>query len=170
MRKTLFFIFVATLSIGWVSPPRTTGDVIPSCTGQQVTLVRSVLSDYMSAYKVISNRVGEISLDDFVAHSDDVDELIADLHELQLKWFTECESQLPRCAVAVEMSHKLGRLLDETLIAVLLLDAGYNSFADWHANPIEELANSIWSFLDARHASIQTDGAIRVHVGMTYTG
>jgi len=80
--------------------------------------------------------------------------LAADLHELQLKWFTEGEPVLPRCAVAVEMGHMLGRLLDETLIAVLLLDAGHTSFADWHADPIEALSTSIWSFLEVQQANL----------------
>jgi hypothetical protein len=112
--------------------------VIPECTTTQLYLVRTILPEYLDAYTEISDPISPVTPDEFAEHTDEVDELIADMHEMQLQWRREGEGEMPDCLLAADISSTLGRLFDETLISMLLLDAVYMSFADWHADPILE--------------------------------
>jgi predicted LPLAT superfamily acyltransferase len=60
----------------------------------------------------------------------------------------------------------MGGLLDEILIAFLLLDADYAMLTDWHADPIYERSADLWTLLEqlenepawteAKHSSART--------------
>lgn len=68
---------------------------------------------------------------------------------------------MPDRALAADVSLTLGRLLDEMLISMLLLNAGYASFANWHADPMLELADDlVWSV-----RQLYPDAAMRLPVG-----
>ena len=161
-RALLVLAAVAAWSPLVSNPLLAGGRVIPECTPLQVSSLRGILAEYVDAYTGISDRIGPMTLEDFAAHTDEVDELIADMHELQLQWRREGEPQMPDCVLAVDIGAALGRLFDESLIAVLLLDAGYRSFAEWHADPISELADELGRLLK----NVQRDSAESLRVWM----
>lgn len=124
------------------------GSAIPECGSGERYEIAGVLREYRSDIRDISNQSALIDLSEYVDRTEAVDQLLMDMHDLQLRWRHVDEPRLPRCALAVNAGIALGELLDEMLISFLLLDADYVFQADWHANTILELFENLWTLLD----------------------
>lgn len=119
VRCTLISCLTLPILLGSVASVAARDRTIPRCSEAQLAAMRVLLPEYIDGYRAISDRMGPITVEDFAAHTDEVDELIADMHELQLQWRREGEGQIPDCVLSADISMRLGRLLDETLISFL---------------------------------------------------
>lgn len=142
------FLVAVLLTVSFPYPAQAQQNAWQPCNPEEKAALRLVMPGYVDRYKNISDRIGPIDLDDFELGTDDVDELIGDMHDLQVEWWQYVDPDLPHCVLAIELSSTMGRLFDETLIALLLLDTGYYSFADWHADPILELSADLAGLLN----------------------
>ena len=143
-------VFVCLLLIAFAthSYAQIDDSAIPVCGPEETQTLAEILREYLSLVRGISQQAGLIELDDYSNHTDAVDQLITDMNNLQIQWREKGEPQLPRCALAVNAGTEMGGLLDEMLIAFLLLDADYAMFADWHADPIYERSADLWTLLE----------------------
>jgi hypothetical protein len=86
---------------------------LPACTRSESDETVSALleSGIMEEVIAIAQRIIDAEISDYVA-------IAADLDFYQVKWWNEVVPSLPRCAFADEVTHVLGRYIDELLLTV----------------------------------------------------
>ena len=107
-------------------------ETIPSCTSADMVAMADLLPEYVNRYAELSTRLQ-------TAEVTDLDELLDSAHDLQVLWWAEGVPQMPRCALSIEATGKIGQLVDEMLISLLLLDANHLDLVEIHSQVIAEI-------------------------------
>jgi hypothetical protein len=110
---------------------------LPPCSTDDLAVLRAILPDFAERYRALSDRAVAVTMEGFAQHTPDADAVLRDINQFQMDWWSEGAPALPPCVLAVEAERIVGRLLDETLIALLLM-GHYPDLADAHADPIFE--------------------------------
>jgi hypothetical protein len=110
-------------------------------------VLRAILPDFADRYRALSTRAVAVTIEGFAQHTPDADAVMRDLNQFQLDWWSDGAPALPPCTLAVDAERIVGRLLDETLIALLLMGQ-YPDLADAHADPIFEYGATLNDLMD----------------------
>lgn len=116
---------IPLLCLGLIAPyPAVALDLnapIPACTEAQRTAAWQVMetSGVLEEVSALARRLDEAAPSDFGA-------IAADLNRYQARWWIEVAPVLPDCALAVNATHRVGRVIDELLFVVTMTQIAIN--------------------------------------------
>lgn len=131
--RLLAVVLVVVLMLG-LAPDPTLGqdekpvanEAVEACSTDQIDEMRPLVLPYAQGYQQLVETMGQTE------KPEQIDALIQLTNQLQVAWWSEAVPQLPDCALANQLELTYGRLIDETLLALIFFRFGADEDASPH--------------------------------------
>ena len=147
MQRILMVVFVVLIALPQTAFAQSSEENFNPCTDEELDTIREISQVYRPLYSDLSQEFQDIPSESYDTDSPLVDELIFHAADLQYNWWTNAVPIMPECSLGLDTKYTVGRLLDSTLIAFLLLDSSRPKMADTLAISIQE-AGRDWSAIE----------------------
>ncbi len=147
MKKRFLLIVLVMMLVMTLAPSTILGqdeksganDAVDACTAEQINAMKPIVLPYARGYEQITETLQT------VGDQSQVDQLITLTNQLQISWWTGAVPQLPDCAFAHSIALTFGRLLDETLLAVIYFRVGAAQDGTAHVEAMTTLSQEVLS-------------------------
>lgn len=140
--RFLSVLVLLAVVLGLVSSISAQGESggLPPCSDDEMASIAATFLEFGTGFADLGERIQS-------ATEAELPDLTAELNDFQVRWWGEVVPTIPNCSPAADLSLLMGRVVDDSLIALALTQAGYDDLAASHVEQVtalsEELANRV---------------------------